>query len=276
VKFKAVELSAYFQKFPQEASLTEYKFWAKNEIFSETAIPLKTPVFVRLDGWKFRKLSEAIGAEKPFDEKIAKCLVYSGKALFRKGFSPVLIYIASDEMNILFDDPAPFRGRVEKIDSVIPCLVSTAFALHVRKLFNKSVTAAFDSRIVLALNDKEIVKYLAWRQINAWRNHNNAYAYWVLRKTGYKPSEIAKMLKGMKAEEIHETVLKSGINLAKTPLWQRRGMLLYKQPYPKKVEDQCVTRWRLYENWNLPLFYSEEGVKLIQQILEWVSRKRRH
>jgi tRNA(His) 5'-end guanylyltransferase len=145
----------------------------------------------------------------------------------------------------------------------------------VNKLFNKSVIAAFDSRIVLALNDDEIVEYLAWRQVNAWRNHNNAYAYWVFRKLGYKPSEIAKMLKGMKAEEIHETVFKSGVNLAQTPLWQRRGILLYKQPYYKKEANQNVIRWRLEEDWNLPLFSSEEGAKLIQQILKWVRQKRR-
>jgi tRNA(His) 5'-end guanylyltransferase len=259
----------------QESSSNEYKDLLNREIYAKTLVSLELPYFVRLDGWKFRKLSEAIGAEKPFDEKFARCLIYSGRVLFNTGFSPALIYFASDEINILFISSLPFRGRVEKIDSVIPSLVSTAFALCVHKLFNKSVIAAFDSRIVLALNDEEIVEYLAWRQVNAWRNHNNAYAYWAFRKLGYKPSEIAKMLKGMKAEEIHETVFKSGVNLAQTPLWQRRGILLYKQPYYKKEANQNVIRWRLEEDWNLPLFSSEEGAKLIQQILKWVRQKRR-
>ncbi|MEM3640648.1 MAG: tRNA(His) guanylyltransferase Thg1 family protein [Candidatus Bathyarchaeia archaeon] len=259
----------------QESSSNRYKDLLSREIYAKTLVSLELPFFVRLDGWKFRKLSEAIGSEKPFDETFAKCLIYSGGALFNTGFSPALIYFASDEINILFISPLPFRGRVEKIDSVIPSLVSTAFTLCLHKLFNKSVIAAFDSRIVLTVNDKEIVEYLAWRQMNAWRNHNNAYAYWVFRKMGYKPSEIAKMLKGMKAEETHETVFRSGVNLAQTPLWQRRGILLYKQPCCKKVANKSVIRWRLNEDWNLPLFSSEEGAKLIQQILEWVRQKRR-
>lgn len=232
-------------------------------------------MFVRLDGWNFRKLSEAVDAEKPFDERFAKCLAYSGEALFKAGFNPALIYIASDELNILFTSPAPFRGRVEKIDSVIPSLVSSAFASCLNKLFNRSVVAAFDSRIVLVLDDKELVGYLVWRQVNAWRNHNNAYAYWVFRKMGYKPSEIAKRLRGIKAEEIHETLFKSGVNLAQTPLWQRRGILLYKKPSLKEAAGEKVTRWRIMEEWNLPLFSSDEGAKLIQQILEWVRQKRR-
>ena len=66
----------------------KYRNWSKDETFSKTCIPPETPFFLRLDGWKFRKLSEAIKAEKPFDEKLAKCLVSSGKILFTKGFSP--------------------------------------------------------------------------------------------------------------------------------------------------------------------------------------------
>ena len=40
---------------------------------------------------------------------------------------------------------------------------------------------------------------------------------------GYKPAEIAKKLKGLKAKEFHEMMFKQGVNLAKTPQWQGRG-----------------------------------------------------
>ncbi|MBS7646233.1 hypothetical protein KEJ24_00115 [Candidatus Bathyarchaeota archaeon] len=114
---------------------------------------------------------------------------------------------------------------------------------------------------------------MAWRQNNAWRNHNNAYAYWCLRKMGYKPSETARILKGMKTEEIHRTLFRHGINLDETPLWQKRGILLYKEPITKKVKGLEVTRWKVKEDWNLPLFTTRDGVKLIHQILEWARRK---
>jgi tRNA(His) 5'-end guanylyltransferase len=259
----------------QESSLNKYKDLSKHEIFSQTCIPPETPFFLRLDGWKFRKLSETIKAEKPFDKKFAKCLVSSGKTLFREGFNPALVYVVSDELNILFLDAAPFRRRIEKVDSVISSLVSSTFTLCLKNSFRKENFAAFDSRIVVASSDEKIIEYLAWRQMNAWRNHNNTYAYWVLRKIGYAPSKISKKLKGLKTEELHQLMFEHGINLAKTPLWQRRGILLYKQPSMRKIDDQFVKRWRINEKWDLPLFTSKDGIKLIKEILELARQKRK-
>ncbi|MGC8998653.1 MAG: hypothetical protein ACP5JW_04550 [Candidatus Bathyarchaeia archaeon] len=79
----------------------------------------------------------------------------------------------------------------------------------------------------------------------------------------------------MKTEELHETLFKHGVNLAKTPPWQRRGILIYKESYQKRIANQSVTRWKITENWDLPLFSSEEGTRLIRQILQWVRQKRR-
>ncbi|MDH5459860.1 MAG: tRNA(His) guanylyltransferase Thg1 family protein, partial [Candidatus Bathyarchaeota archaeon] len=132
----------------QESSWNKYKNWPEHESFAKTCIPPEISFFVRLEGWKFRKLSETIRAEKPFDEKFAKCLVSSGKILFKKGFNPALIYVASDELNILFLNAAPFRRRIEKINSVLASLVSNAFSLNLQRFFNEKQVIAFDSRIV--------------------------------------------------------------------------------------------------------------------------------
>lgn len=261
----------------QELSLidfNEFRNWPKNEIFSDKVIPPLTPFFVRLDGWRFRKVSEIVKAEKPFDQRFAKCLVQSAKALFKAGFNPALIYVVSDEVNALFIGHTPFRGRVEKINSVISGIVSSAFTLYLQKVFVKKPVTSFDSRLVMALNLEKIMEYMVWRQINAWRNHNNAYAYWILRKMGYTSSETSEKLHGMRAEEINKLVLRHGLNLAKTPLWQRRGILVYKKPCKKGKEDYFI-RWRIKENWNLPLFTSENGVKLLRQIIEWMRERRK-
>jgi tRNA(His) guanylyltransferase len=257
-----------------ELSLNEYKNWPKHQIFSKLRIPPETPFLTRLDGWRFKKLSKAINAEKPFDEKFAKCLVSSGKVLFIKGFNPALIYVASDELNVLFLNTFPFRGRVEKTDSVLAGIVSNAFSLRLQKLFNREPVLAFDSRVVIAHGEEKIIRYLSWRQMNAWKNHNNAYAYWVLRRTGFKPFEIARKLKGLKAEELHELMFKEGVNMADTPRWQRRGILVYKQPFLKQAENHTVTRWRIKENWNLPLFTEKDGAELIHRILELSKQKK--
>ena len=242
----------------------------EHEIFSQLQIPPDTPFFTRLDGRLFKTISEKVGAKKPFDEEFAKCLVASARAIYQSNLNPALVYAASDEINVLFLYTAPFRRRIEKTNSVLAGVASSAFSLNVAKLFKKNLIAVFDSRIIVSSQEK-ITEYLTWRQRDAWRNHNNAYAYWLFRRIGHKPSEAAKMLKGLKTKELHEVLFRHGLNLAQTPAWQRRGILIYREPYQKQVENHMVTRWRIRENWNLPLFSSKEGQSLIQQILRWAK-----
>jgi tRNA(His) guanylyltransferase len=76
------------------------------------------------------------------------------------------------------------------------------------------------------------------------RNHNNTYAYWIFRKIGYKPAEIAKKLKGLKTKKFHEMMFEQDVNLAKTPQWQRRGILIYKQQFLKRANNKFrVLEW---------------------------------
>ena len=243
---------------------------SKHEIFSQLQIPPTTPFFARLDGRRFKTVSEKIGAKKTFDKRFARCLVKSARAVYRSGFNPALIYVASDELNVLFLYTAPFRRRVEKINSILAGITSSAFSLSILKNFGKNLITSFDSRIIVSSQEK-IVEYLGWRQRDAWRNHNNAYAYWLFRKMGHAPSKAAKMLKGLKSRDLHDVLFRHGVNLAKTPQWQRRGILVYREPYKKQIGDRAVTRRRVEVNWELPLFSSEQGQTLIQQILEWAK-----
>jgi len=244
--------------------------YSPQETFAQLIIPPDFPFFIRLDGRRFRAVSEKVNAEKPFDERFANCLVLAARALFQGGFNPALVYVASDEINALLLDAAPFRRRVEKIDSVFAGILSSAFSLGLLKFYGKTLVVAFDARVVIFPPEK-IVEYLDWRQREAWRNHNNAYAYWLLRKEGHRPLEAASRLKGLKTKDIHDLLFRQGINLAQTPAWQRRGILLYREPYQKPVGNQTVIRRRITENWTLPLFPSTEGRALIQQILNWAK-----
>ncbi|MGB9741326.1 MAG: tRNA(His) guanylyltransferase Thg1 family protein [Candidatus Bathyarchaeales archaeon] len=246
--------------------------FSKSEVFSKICIPPETPFFLRLDCWKFQKLSESLNAEKPFDENFAKCLVSSAETVL-KGFEPTLVYVASDELNILFAKEPPFNRRLEKVDSVMPSLVSTAFAYCIQKLFRRELLVAFDSRIIIVPNTKKIIEYLIWRQNDLWRNHNNTYVYWILRKQGYAPSEASKRLRGLKTAELHELAFKQGVNLAETPAWQRRGILIYKEPYVKRTAKGVAERWKIKTEWNTPLFTSVDGVKLIKQIIKWKNKR---
>jgi tRNA(His) guanylyltransferase len=246
----------------------------KHELFSQLQVPSDTPFFARLDGRRFQAISEKVGADKPFDEKFAKCLIASARASFESNFNPALVYVASDEMNVLFLHTSPFRRRIEKTNSILAGIASSAFSLSVAKLFKKTLITAFDSRITIFSQEK-VTDYLTWRQVDAWRNHNNAYAYWLFRRNGYKPSEATKKLKGLKTKDLHKILFSHGINLTQTPAWQRRGILLYRELYQKRVKNHIVIRRQIKENWNLPLFSSKEGKDLIRQILRWTKPPRR-
>jgi tRNA(His) 5'-end guanylyltransferase len=239
----------------------------KYAIFSKMQIPGDLPFFVRLDGWRFQVVSEIVGAEKPFDKKFAQCLVHAAKTVFKSGFTPALIFLASDELNLLFMRGSIFRKRIEKVDSILAGIISSTFSIWLSKIYGRETPVAFDSRIIITPWEN-IHEYLVWRQQTAWRNHNNAYAYWVHRKMGYKASEIARLLKGLKSKELHEILFRNGVNLAKTPQWQRRGILIYKAPYEKRIGMQMVVRRKLIEKWNLPLFSTPKGRKFILRVIE--------
>ncbi|MDR0913016.1 MAG: guanylyltransferase [Methanobrevibacter sp.] len=101
---------------------------------------------------------------------------------------------------------------------------------------NTNYAISFDSRVILIPNEK-ITDYFKWRQDEAFRNHVNGYGYWTLRKKFSKEKAYEK-LKGMKQSEIHELLFKTEkINLNDYPLWQKRGIGLYKNEEKELIFD---------------------------------------
>jgi tRNA(His) 5'-end guanylyltransferase len=69
-----------------------------------------------------------------------------------------------------------------------------------------------------------------------------------------------EQLRGMRESEIHELVFTKGVNLAKTPAWERRGILVYRK------DGQIV------EDWELPLFAEESGREFLKEVLRSSSK----
>ena len=236
------------------------------EIYADiTAIP---PLVVRADGRNFRRvLSDEF--EKPYDERFAKGMAKAVAIFFEKsGFDPKLAYIFSDEINFFFLQ-VPFKGRIEKLDSVIAGFLASAFTLVLD--FKEAV--AFDARIIPVCSGEDVLEYLVQRQAEAWRNHINAYGYYGLQESGLSEKDAEKRLKGMKAAQVHEMLFRNGVNLNETPKWQRRGILIAKERYekegynPKAATEVTVTRYKIVQLWDLPLFGAEEGRNLIAQLI---------
>jgi tRNA(His) 5'-end guanylyltransferase len=236
------------------------------EIFANLAtIP---PVFVRLDGRAFHGLTKKYGFAKPFDDRFSTAMVNTCRALVAdSGLAPVFAYTFSDEISLYFNG-LPFSGRVEKIDSVAASYAASALTIAL----GADEPLAFDARIVQA-NTESAIAYMTGRQDEAWRNHLNAYCQQALIVEGMDATDAARQLKGMPAQELHEMMHKRGTNLAKTPAWQRRGVLVRKKVVEKDgynpVTDKrvTVTRSIVAEDRDLPLFSTPEGQAFLQKLI---------
>jgi tRNA(His) guanylyltransferase len=207
----------------------------------------RAPLMVRADGRGFKKLLE--DCQKPYDLTFARSMAQAAASFFvDSGFSPSLGFTFSDEISLLFFEP-PFAGRVEKIDSAVAGFLSAALSL------NRGRLLSMDCRTI-PLCRAEIIDYLAERQAEAWRNHIFSYGFYLLVNEGLSNAAAMQQLRGMKEQEIHEQVFQKGVNLAKTPAWERRGLMVYRKDN------------RVVKDWELPLFRSEEGKKLLAEIID--------
>ena len=225
------------------------------------------PVVVRADGRNFKESLARLGFAKPYDLKFEKAMAAAGRSLMEKsGLTPSWVYTFSDEFSIFFKE-LPFYGRVEKIDSVVPSYLSSALTLTL----GADTPLAFDARII-PLHYEGVPGYLQWRQAEAWRNHMQSYGFYTLVAEGVKERDASRRMHGMKFEDIHEMMWQRGVNLNETPGWQRKGVFIYRKTVeregydPRKKISVPVERTEVEELWDPPLFGSEEGKKLIEQL----------
>lgn len=214
------------------------------EIYS--GLCARAPLVVRADGRGFKKVLEE--SKKPYDIDFARSMVGVVESFFLDfGPTPALAFTFSDEISLVFLE-APFAGRVEKIDSLVAGFLSAALSLNLRR------PVSMDCRTI-PLCQAEICEYLAERQYETWRNHIFSYGFYMLREDGLNGTQAMEKLRGLKESEIHELVFQRGINLTKTPVWERRGVMV------------CRKNGRMAVDWEVPLFSSEEGRALLAEII---------
>lgn len=215
------------------------------EIYSN--LRARAPMVARADGRGFKKVLEA--SKKPYDIDFAKVMAEASACFFREsGLMPSLAFTFSDEISLVFLE-APFAGRVEKIDSLIAGFLSSVISLQLAR------PVSMDCRTIPLCQD-EIEVYLAERQDETWRNHVFSYGFYMLAEEGLSKALAMERLRGMKEHEIHELVYQKGVNLAQTPAWERRGVMI------------CRKDGLVVQDWELPLFSSKEGKALLVEIIE--------
>lgn len=229
------------------------------------------PIFIRLDGRAFHRLAYRLSLARPFDERFSEAMSEVCQQLLRdSGLCGVLAFTFSDEIS-LYLPTLPFSGRVEKIDSVVASYAASALTI----VLQLDEPVAFDARIIQVGGDATF-DYLVGRQQEAWRNHMNAWCQQALIEEGMAPSRAAEELKGKTSSQLHEMMFARGINLAKTPSWQRRGIMVYRsaeerQGYdPLKEERVTVTRNVISIDRDPPLFTTPEGHSYLTSLISKV------
>jgi len=236
------------------------------EIYSD--LRCAPPIIIRIDGRNFKNTLGELGCEKPYDRRLASAMAGSLDLLFTKsGLNPAFAYTFSDEASIVFAD-IPFNGRIEKLDSIIPSFLSSAFTL----LMKLDIPVSFDSRIIPVQPD-QLASYMEWRQAEAWRNCVFSYGFYTLVSEGVTEKQAFHELCGKKSSDIHELLFKRGINVAKVPAWQRRGIAVHRKQYhiegfdPSRQETTVSTRSRIVQQWELPLFSTDEGADYLKSYI---------
>jgi tRNA(His) 5'-end guanylyltransferase len=236
------------------------------EIYSTlTCIP---PVFVRLDGRNFHTVAEQWGLERPFDLRFSESMAaVCQKLISDSGLSPDFAYTFSDEISIYFST-LPFAGRVEKVNSVAASYAASALTIET----GFRIPVSFDARII-PVTPEIAIDYLIGRQAEAWRNHINAWCQHALITEGCSRKEAARQLRGLPSATLHELAYSRGINLARTPAWQRRGVLVCRRGKPVEGWNPRLStvvrtiRTTVEQERSLPLFSSPEGRSFLARLI---------
>lgn len=209
----------------------------------------------RLDGRGFTRLTKEVHPfEAPFDARMRDYMAETTRHLLECGFRMVYGFTQSDEISLLLHpNENSFGRKLRKYTSVLAGEASAKFSLLLGDM------GVFDCRISQLPRREDVVDYFRWRQEDAARNSLNAHCYWLLRKQGCSVAEATAQVKGQRTATKHDLLFAHGINYNELPAWQKRGLGLYWEEYPKtglnpRTQEPVETlRRRLTLNPELPL-----------------------
>lgn len=223
----------------------------------------------RIDGRGFTKLTKEVQKfDAPFDVRFRDYMVETVKHLMNCGFKVVYGYTESDEISLLFElDENLFSRKHRKYNSVLAGEASAKFSVLLGSV------AAFDCRICELPNKDLVVDYFRWRNEDAYRNALNAHCYWTLRKDGVSKNEATKRISGLSTSDKNELLFSHGINFNDLPIWQKRGVGIYRiieekeGVNPKTGQKTLVKRKKLFVDYELPLkgSYSDFIMRLLTE-----------
>jgi tRNA(His) guanylyltransferase len=136
------------------------------------------PVYARIDGRGFSKFTR--DAAKPFDKHISEAMIAATTALVVET-KATIGYTQSDEISLVWTTREPgedmfFRGKVQKLCSVLSGLATSAFIVSLLKSDSDWADRVvkrmphFDARVVQLPNREEAANMILWREMDARKN----------------------------------------------------------------------------------------------------------
>lgn len=188
----------------------------------------RLPIYVRIDGRAFSSLTRSM--RKPYDARMTACMHHATKQVVRHT-KALVGYTQSDEISLLYYYPDPltqplFAGKVHKLTSVLPALVTSAFVLELQQQFDPTEYEPmldrlphFDARAVNLPTTTEATNMLLWRVMDARRNAITSAA-----RTAYSARAIFKKNAG----EMLQMLSDKGIIFDRFPISFRFGTFFHR------------------------------------------------
>ncbi len=206
-------------------------------------------VIIRLDGKTFSHRVKQWKLRKPFDERFNRCMIKTCETLFQELQNVSWIWTGSDEISVIINNRIQsglYSRRISKTLSISSSIATYAFNFAAMKEgFNvEKFPAAFDSRITVLPNEKEMLCNILFRQNDCIRNSISQYS-----RKFYSTKELVS--KGR--EEQLKMLLDKGFDWDKdAPNWSKYGTKLYKVYYlydlsTKEVKQTSLSPIEIYD-----------------------------
>jgi tRNA(His) 5'-end guanylyltransferase len=195
------------------------------------AVPRQTYVVIRIDGKNFHTFTARL--PRPYCRPLADALDAAALHLCREIPGCVFGYGQSDEYSLLMTDfhtPLWFDGNVQKMVSVSASLFTAVFNASFRRDgLDAPAWAAFDARVLVIAQRREVEQYFLWRQLDASANSLN-----MLAGAHYTHEE----LRGKSEAGKHDLLHAKGVNWAQEPADFKRGRVVRREQGEWRVDRE--------------------------------------
>jgi tRNA(His) guanylyltransferase len=197
------------------------------------------PLVVRLDGKSFHTFTK--GLARPYDQRLSDLMVDTTKALVDR-FHASVGYCQSDEITLAWyhetnsDSEYPFKGRLQKIESLTAAFCSVFFATKLAERIPEKahLLPTFDARAFSTPTLVEAYNAFLWRQQDCTKNAISMAAQSMFTH---------KSLSGLKGPQMQERMWsEKGINFNDYPPGFKRGTFVKKVRTLRPLTDEEMAK----------------------------------